>query len=101
MKESLQPTHPRPGLPVETQAEKMRELRSLHDHGEHQRCNDLMVAWKLSDSLSPADMATACRTVVGEVSNRIRTTYALDRANRTAELHARAARHVAPGLPVA
>lgn len=78
----LQPTHPVPGVPLNRQAEAMRELRAMHNeipHG-HIRRDRQMQAWALSNSLSRQDMAIAVGIHKSRVDQIIRDLTLADRA---------------------
>jgi hypothetical protein len=91
----LLPQQPVPNVSVESQAEKMRQLRAAQNRGAsgYRERDDLMVAWALSNTLSRADMATAVGRAPSRVNQIIRNTAAREAESRTEALHARAARH--------
>ena len=52
--DDLRPTQPIPSISLESQAEKMRELRAAQNRGAkgYRERDDFMVAWALSNTLS-------------------------------------------------
>jgi hypothetical protein len=92
----LTPTQPLPDVSLESQAEKMRELRAAQNRGARgfRERDDLMVAWALSSTLSRADMAVAIGKVPSRVNQIIRATASREAEIRTRELHARGAVHM-------
>lgn len=91
----LLPTQPVPDVSLESQAEKMRELRAAQNRGArgYRERDNLMVAWALSNTLSRADMAIAIGRAPSRVNQIIRATAAREAEIRTQVLHERAARH--------
>jgi hypothetical protein len=80
--EDLQPQHPVAGVPLERQAEAMRELRSMHNEIPRGfiRRDRQMQAWALSNSLSRQDMASAVDMHKSRVDQIIRDLTLADRA---------------------
>lgn len=93
--DELRPNQPIPGVSLESQAEKMRELRAAQNRGAqgYRERDDFMVAWALSNTLSRADMAVAIGRAPSRVNQIIRTTAQREAEIRTRELTARADRH--------
>lgn len=96
--DDLRPTQPVPGVSVESQAEKMRELRAAQNRGArgYRERDDLMAAWALSNTLSRSDMAIAIGKVPSRVNQIIRATTSREAEIRTQALKVRAAAHM-PG----
>jgi hypothetical protein len=94
----LRPTQPITDVSLESQAEKMQELRAAQNRGArgYGERDNLMVAWALSNTLSRADMAVAIGRAPSRVNQIIRSTSAREAEKRTRDLHIRAARHKAP-----
>lgn len=92
----LCPTQPIPNVSLESQAEKMRELRAAQNGGArgYRERDNLMAAWALSNTLSRADMAVAIGRAPSRVNQIIRATAIREAEIRTRELQARAARHM-------
>jgi hypothetical protein len=80
--EDLEPTHPVPGVPLDRQAESMRELRAMHNEipSGFIRRDRQMQAWALSNSLSRQDMATAVSMHKSRVDQIIRELTLADQA---------------------
>jgi hypothetical protein len=95
----LRPTQPVPNVSLESQAEKMRELRAAQNRGAlgFRERDNLMVAWALSNTLSRADMAVAIGRAPSRINQIIRATSAREAELRTRELRDRASRHRAEG----
>lgn len=93
----LLPVQPVPNVSLESQAEKMRELRAAQNRGAngYRERDNLMAAWALSNTLSRADMAAAIGRAPSRVNQIIRATAAREAEIRTQKLHARAAPHKA------
>jgi hypothetical protein len=92
----LQPNNPIRDVPVERQAESMRELRAAQNKaaaGFRER-DDLMTAWALSNSLSRQDMALATGLAKSRVDQIIRETYEHERALTAQVCADRVARHM-------
>lgn len=91
----LLPAHPVPNVSLESQAEKMKELRAAQNRGAsgYGERNGLMVAWSLSNTLSRADMAAAIGRAPSRVNQIIRDTASREAEMRTLELKARSDRH--------
>jgi hypothetical protein len=77
----LQPAHPLRDLPLDSQAEGMRQLRAAHNRAAmgYRERDGLMTAWALSNSLSRQDMAVATGLVKSRVDQIIRETYEHER----------------------
>lgn len=92
---SLTPIQPISDVSLESQADKMRELRAAQNRGArgYRERDDLMVAWALSNTLSRADMAVAIGRAPSRVNQIIRSTAARENEMRAQALHSRAARH--------
>lgn len=91
----LLPKQPVPDVSMESQAEKMRELRAAQNRGAsgYRERDNLMVAWALSNTLSRADMAVAIGRAPSRVNQIIRATAVREAEMRTQALRERAARH--------
>jgi hypothetical protein len=97
--EDLQPTDPVPHVPVQRQAEAMRELRAMHNqipNGYLSRDRQ-MQAWALSSSLSRRDMAAATGLVKSRVDQIIRDLTLDDDARKAREAVERVRRHLPDG----
>jgi hypothetical protein len=92
----LRPTQPVPNVSVESQVEKMGELRAAQNRGArgYRERDDLMVAWALSNTLSRADMAVAIGKVPSRINQIIRATASREAEIKSRELHARGAVHM-------
>lgn len=92
---NLCPTQPIRDVSIDSQAEKMRELRAAQNRGAqgYRERDNLMVAWALSNTLSRADMAMAIGRAPSRVNQIIRSASAREAEVRTKALHARAALH--------
>lgn len=91
----LRPDQPVPDVPLESQAEKMKELRAAQNRGAsgYRERDHLMVAWALSNTLSRVDMAAAIGRAPSRVNQIIRDTASREAEKRTRELKARTDRH--------
>jgi hypothetical protein len=91
----LRPVQPVPNVSLESQVEKMKELRAAQNRGAsgYRERDDLMVAWALSNTLSRADMASAIGRAPSRVNQIIRDTASREGEIKTRELKARADRH--------
>jgi hypothetical protein len=80
--EDLEPKHPVLGVPLDRQAEAMRELRAMHNEIPNGfiRRDRQMQAWALSNSLSRQDMAIAVSMHKSRVDQIIRELTLADRA---------------------
>ncbi len=94
--EDLQPQHPVPGVPLERQAEAMRELRAMHNEIPRGfiRRDRQMQAWALSNSLSRQDMAIAVDMHKSRVDQIIRDLTLADRAVKAQRALERMRRHM-------
>lgn len=91
----FRPTAPVHGVPLDVQADSMRDLHRMSVAPEHpHELADQMVAWASSNSLSRADMAVATGLSVDEVRGIIRETAERDQDMTTRALRERAARHL-------
>lgn len=97
--EDLQPTDPVPSVPVEWQAEAMRELRKMHNQVPegYLKRDRQMQAWALSNSLSRRDRAFATGLVKSRVDQIIRDLTLADRARNAREGLERVQRHLPDG----
>jgi hypothetical protein len=94
--EDLEPTNPVHGVPVDVQAESMRQLRALHNqipHSTAQRDRQ-MQAWALSNSVSRQDMAVAVGLAKSRVDQIIRELTLWDQARNAQEAYERLRRHM-------
>jgi hypothetical protein len=94
--EDLQPTDPVPQVPLERQAEAMRELRAMHNqipNGYLDRDRQ-MQAWALSNSASRRDMAIATGLVKSRVDQIVRDLTLADDARKAREAVERVRRHL-------
>lgn len=96
----LQPTNPVQGIPLEVQAESMRQLRAMHNAIPTSTINRdrKMQAWALSNSLSRQDMAVAVGLVKSRVDQIIRDLTLLDQARNAHDAYERLRRHMPPEL---
>ncbi len=96
--DDLQPTASVEGVPLEVQAESMRELRRMREQPEHpHELPDQLVALANSNSLSRADMAVATGYALDQVNEIIRETVERDQTMKARALKAQAARHMPDG----
>jgi hypothetical protein len=94
--ENLSPTRPIPGVPLDVQAQHMRELREAQNQiaNGHAVRDGLMQAWALSNALSRHDMALATGLAKSRVDQLIREAAERDIARRNAEAAERVRRHM-------
>src|SRR4051812_13930118 len=97
--EELQPTDPVPHVPIERQAQEMRELRAMHNQIPNGYLNreSQMQAWALTTSLSRRDMAIATGLVKSRVDQIVRDLTLGDASRRSREAVERVRRHLHPG----
>jgi hypothetical protein len=98
--EDLRPSHPVPGVPLERQAEAMRELRAIHNEIPNGfiRRDRQMQAWALSNSLSRPDMAIAVGMHKSRVDQIIRDLTLADRAIKAQRALEQIRRHMSDEL---
>lgn len=94
--EKLSPTHPAPHVPIEIQAERMRELRKIANEipSAHLRRDRELQRLANSGSLSRQDMAIAVGLAKSRVDQIIRGLTLADQAKKSRELIARLRLHM-------
>src|ERR1700682_3178511 len=94
--EDLRPTIPIRDVPLDSQAESMRQLRAAHNQAAlgYRERDGLMTAWTLSNSLSRHDMAVATGLAKSRFDQIIRETYQHERAITAQACADRVARHM-------
>jgi hypothetical protein len=98
--EDLEPNHPVLGVPLDRQAEAMRELRAMHNEIPNGfiRRDRQMQAWALSNSLSRQDMAIAVSMHKSRVDQIIRDLTLADRAIKARRALEQMRRHMPDAL---
>jgi hypothetical protein len=88
-----------PHVPLERQADAMRELRAMHNQipNGYLKRDRQMQAWALSNSVSRRDMAIATGLVKSRVDQIIRDLTLADNARKAREAVERVRRHLPDG----